>query len=147
MIKFKPIEHDVRQFFPDLRKKLEGEESVCFAYLFGSYGRGKPGPLSDVDVAVFLEGCKDYWDKKLELIGEITRTLRTEEVDLVILNQAPLSLRFHVIKTGELLFSKDEFKRIEFEAKTFKFYCDTLPLRELAWKSLTNRIEEGRFGY
>lgn len=38
---------------------LLGEKRVKFAYLFGSVASGKAGPLSDLDLAVYLDGRLD----------------------------------------------------------------------------------------
>ena len=148
MVRYKKIEHDVAGLFPKLRDELEKDGSVLFVYIFGSYGRGTVGPLSDVDIAVFLdERLDDFWPKRLELIEKTTRTLRTDEVDLIVLNEAPLLLRYQVIKTGRLLFSNDEERRIDFEAKTIDFYLDTEPLRKLAWQTIVRRVKEGTYGH
>ena len=147
MIRSKKIEHSVEKLLPKLRDKLRLDDSILFMYVFGSYGKGRSGPLSDVDIGVFLKGSEDYWKKRLQLIGEITSILKTDEVDLVILNEASLSLRFQVIKTGKIIFSRDEEKRIDFEAKTYDFYCDTEPLRKLHQNALLKRLREGRFGH
>ena len=37
-----------------LRRSLEADPDVVFAYLFGSQARGEAGPRSDVDIAVLL---------------------------------------------------------------------------------------------
>ena len=71
---------------------LTENPQVVFAYLFGGLARGEPKPLSDVDIAVYLEDTADPLSIKLDLIGIITEALGTDEVDLVILNRALLSL-------------------------------------------------------
>lgn len=39
----------------EVKKFLENHGDVKLAYLFGSYAKGKEGPLSDVDIAVLLD--------------------------------------------------------------------------------------------
>lgn len=41
-----------------------------------------------------------------------------------ILNNAPRSFRFGVIRNGELLFSRDERRRVDFEFLTMSMYHD-----------------------
>ncbi len=99
MIKKTPILHNVRNLFPLLKEKLEKEKDIIFAYIFGSYGRDNIGPLSDVDIAVYLTDSDDFFQRKIELNLLITEILKTHEVDIVIMNDAPLELAFNVLKT------------------------------------------------
>jgi hypothetical protein len=61
VIRLKPIRHDIKPLFTTLSGKLEEDGSILFAYIFGSYGRGTPGPLGDVDLALYLDEalCKN----------------------------------------------------------------------------------------
>ena len=43
--------HEILQ---KLSTALESEPDIAFAYLFGSVAKGRSGPLSDVDVAVYF---------------------------------------------------------------------------------------------
>lgn len=150
MIRRKKIQHPIEPRLFLLKEKLQEQPRLLFGYLFGSYGKGKPGPLSDVDIAVFLDktvGEQDFFEEKLNLVGIANEVLGTDEVDLVILNEAPLSLQFQVLKTGKLLFSKDEKARIDFETKTIDYYLDAEPLRRRGWEAMMKRIKEGKFGY
>ncbi|MCX9014360.1 MAG: nucleotidyltransferase domain-containing protein [Candidatus Methanoperedens sp.] len=38
----------------EIKKVLENEADVLFAYLFGSYARGTQGKTSDIDIAIYL---------------------------------------------------------------------------------------------
>ena len=140
MIKRKKIKHDVRKLFPLLKEKLEQEKDVIFAYIFGSYGMGNEKPLSDVDIAVYLEN--EDMERELEIVGIITDVLKTDEVDVVFLKRAPLSLAFQVLRTGKLLFSKDERKRIEFETGTRREYWDFRHHREKLIRNYLARVKE-----
>lgn len=124
MIKDRAILHDVQRIFPLLKEKLRAQKDLVFAYIFGSYGLGEPGPMSDVDVAVYLKNSKDYFERKIELNLLITETLRTDEVDIAILNEAPIEFAFNILKTSTLLFSKNEDLRVNYETKIMKFYQD-----------------------
>jgi uncharacterized protein len=148
VIKHHRIRHDIYPLLPDVRTRLAEEDEVLFAYLFGSDGRGNPGPLSDVDIAVFAhpERAEDLWRLRLRLIGVVTETLRTDEVDLVILNEANVSLCYQVLESKRILFSRDEARRMAFEARTVQLYLDAEPLRRRSWDALVKRIQEGRYG-
>lgn len=146
MIRYKKIEHNIYPLLELLKKSLSLDKELVFAYVFGSYGLEKTGPLSDVDIALYLVSAERIWKKKMELIGDITSILKTDEVDLVILNEAPLFLCCQILRTGKLLFSTDEPLRINFISNVYDMYCDTEPLRQSAQENLLARIREGRIG-
>ncbi len=149
MIKFKKIEHDVEKYFPEATSFLRGDSDISAAYLFGSYAKGRTGPLSDVDLAVLLvEGFpgEQYFDKQLDLQGNLSRILKTDEVDIVILNKANYVLAYEVLKSGKLLFTKDLIQRISFQKNVLDNYLDTQRLRSVNFAKMRKRIKEGTFG-
>lgn len=125
------------------------EADVVAAYLFGSQARGEVGPLSDVDVAVWLgpEVRDDRrFDRRLALSAAASRALATDEVDLVVLNDAPPLLRHRVIRDGKLILDRDPRTRVRFETRALLDYLDTAPLRAALSAGRRRRIAEGRFG-
>lgn len=80
---------DVTELEDRLRTALERHPEVLVAYLFGSAARGRPGPLSDVDVAVLLAEDREGAGRALDLIGDLAAAAATDDVDLVVLNEAP----------------------------------------------------------
>jgi len=112
----------------DKVKKLamlfENEKRVLVAYLFGSFARSLETPRSDIDIAILLsEIPKKPLEYYLHLERELAEALE-EDVDLVLLNDAPPLLKYQVIKHGRLLFSRDERVRVMFEAKSLCEYLD-----------------------
>jgi len=125
MIRRRLIKHDLKRLFPLLKNELEKEKDVIFAYIFGSYAEGREGPLSDFDIGIFLKNTsKDFFERKIEFNNLVTSILKTDEVDIVILNEANVEISFNIIKNGFLLLSKDEKSRIEYEKKIIKCYMD-----------------------
>jgi uncharacterized protein len=62
---------------------------VVAAYLFGSQARGDAGPLSDVDLAVWLNDQPEpraRLSRQLALSAEAGSLLGTDDVQLVVLN-------------------------------------------------------------
>lgn len=147
MIKRKRIERDISIFLPVLEEKLKEDEDIIFAYIFGGYGKGKINPLSDFDIALFLKENLDFFDKKISLNSLITSILKTDEVDIVILNNAPCLFVMNILKSGKLLFSKDERKRIDFVVKNMKEYFDFQYYLKRFKDSMIKRIKEGKYGY
>ncbi|KUG19031.1 MAG: nucleotidyltransferase domain-containing protein [Methanomicrobiaceae archaeon] len=46
------------------------------------------------------------------------------EVDLRMLNSAPVEFQYEVVKTGRIVFARDESLRIAFEAEVLAKYLD-----------------------
>jgi predicted nucleotidyltransferase len=104
--------------------------SVVFAYLFGSQARGETGLLSDVDIAIYLSEAvarEQRFDLRLTVLGELSDLLKTDAVDVVVLNDAPPLLTHRILKEGLLLFCADERVRLEFETHAVLKYLDWKP--------------------
>lgn len=106
------------------------KQKVVLAYLFGSQAKGKTGPLSDVDIAIYFDEkvvLNERFDLRLEVLGELMDLFKTDEVDLVVLNDAPVLLAHRILKEGILIFSGDDKKRLEYEVKAVLKYLDWKP--------------------
>ncbi|MDP3106082.1 MAG: nucleotidyltransferase domain-containing protein [Candidatus Methanoperedens sp.] len=105
---------------------LSKQKHVKLAYLFGSVAEGRGGKLSDVDLAVFLDESlskKEMFNLQLKLISELTSILKTDRIDLVIMNDAPLLLKYNIIKHGKIL--KDDIEtKIRVESGILSNYLD-----------------------
>ena len=79
--------------------------SVVAAYLFGSTARGETTPLSDVDIAVYLDepNHERRTAAYLGLLRHLSQALANGPVDLVLLNDAPPALAGRII-AGNLLY-------------------------------------------
>jgi len=148
MIRFKKITHDVRSLLPELAKMCHSEADIAALYLFGSHAKETTGPLSDLDIAVLLDkgvAPKRYFTKRLHLISIFSKKLGTNEVELIILNTAPLLLSYQVAKEGKLLFERDHTQRVAFETKIIDYYLDSKHYREVGRRYLNKMIMEGRY--
>ncbi len=107
--------------------RLLPETPVVFAYLFGSHAAGRPHRFSDVDVAVLLdESVKqhDYLDRSLELAGNLADSSGVADVEVVVLNDAPLPLVGRVIQQRRVFYSRDEPGRVRFESLKLRQFFD-----------------------
>jgi hypothetical protein len=128
--------------FTPIVQLLQKEKNVKFAYLFGSYAIQRSGPLSDLDVAVYIDRRVNFWNYRLRLMEKLTRVLKTDHVDLVILNETPPLLSYEVIKYGRIL-KDDPSRRIPFEARVIGEYLDTARLRQIHRAALAESIGKG----
>ena len=130
MIRFKKIPDNIRLRIEILHHFFKKESNVIFAYLFGGLLRERQEPLSDVDVAVYVKNLEelDY----LDLFGRIADHLGTNEIDLVILNRAPLALTGRIMKNRKILVDKNPFLRHKFESLILRQFSDfTLKERDI----------------
>lgn len=124
MIKQRRLPTDIMERLQQLASLLQQDQRVVFAYLFGGLASGVQKPLSDVDIAIFLDAdCNDA-ETKLDLIGMLTDTLGTDEVDLVVLNNAPISLVGRILKQKKLLADNQPFQRHQFESLAMREFFD-----------------------
>jgi predicted nucleotidyltransferase len=124
MIKFEKLPADILSRISAVRKILAEEQNVVFAYLFGGLARGEVRPLSDIDIAVFLEDVVDTATFKLDLFDKLTDVLGTGELDLVILNTTPVSLSGRILMDRQILVDKDPFRRHLYESVTLREFFD-----------------------
>ena len=87
------------------------------------------------DVRRTLPGLREYFSSRND----------TDEVDLVILNEAGISLAFSVVSTRTTLSECDPEKRIAFETRIIDRYLDFEPLLRVRREYILNKIREGTF--
>ncbi|MGQ9632509.1 MAG: type VII toxin-antitoxin system MntA family adenylyltransferase antitoxin [bacterium] len=141
----------LRDKYPDIEgelpriRRLFSSQRVILAYLYGGYGRGDVGPLSDIDIAVLYGAeAREIWDLRMATLDGLIDILGRDDIDLGVLNRASPLFRFEAIK-GKLLFAKSERTRVEFERKTISEYLDTKYIYSVYRRYLYKDIEEGRF--
>ena len=124
--------------------QLFTQSPVNAAYLAGSLStRTTFGHLTDVDIAILLmEQIKSdqFLDYQLYFFSELAKRLESDNIDVVILNQASMLLKLQVIKYGQILFSRDEKTRISFETKAVMDYLDFKRFDEIQNQALGRRL-------
>ena len=132
MIRFKKIPENIHQKIDLLIDLFMEDPNIIFAYLFGGLVRGKRKPLSDIDLGIYVKNIKglDY----LSLFSKISQILCTDEIDLVVLNSAPISLAGRILKERKLLMDKDPFLRHQYESRILREFFDfTIKEKEILY--------------
>lgn len=124
MIKFERVPNGMQQRLPRVVEALEQDPRVLFAYLFGGAASGKLKPLSDIDLAVYLVGAERFAEVKLDLFEKLSDLFGTSEIDLVILNTAPVSLAGRIVQGRQVLVDKEPHQRHRFESLTLREFFD-----------------------
>jgi len=74
----------------------------------------------------------------------LARALKSENFDLVVLNNAPILLSYEVISNGIVL-KDDRQRRVMYESRTLHDYLDTAYLRDVQRRYLLEQIKRGDF--
>lgn len=124
MIKYTKLPGNIELLLTNAEVYLKSRAEIIFAYLFGGLVEGRPKPLSDVDIAIYLSEGEDYIEKKLEILGKLMELLETEEIDLVILNTTSLTLKMKILENKKIIVDNDPFLRHRYESLTMREYFD-----------------------
>lgn len=96
-------------------------------YRFGSWGTAWQRSESDLDLAVLLpHELANRVDQSdwLRLNGEIANVSRTDRVDLVNLRKATTDFQAEVLRTGEVVYCRDDDARLAFETLILNMHHD-----------------------
>ena len=120
---------NINYIVQDLKEYFKKRKEVELIYVFGSTVSGKANALSDIDIAMLIDRKQLReelypYGYKAHIITDLMKLLKTNSIDLVILNEAPSLLKHRVLYTGKLIYSKNEGKRIRFQMETINKYND-----------------------
>lgn len=117
-----------------LKSIFKSVPAVKSAYIFGSRVTGKAVKNSDYDFAVLFDGSlskENRFDLKLELMAKLSRALRTDAVDVVVLNDvSSLFFKYIILKEGKSIYQKNDLETAEFESRALGLYFDFRPFME-----------------
>jgi predicted nucleotidyltransferase len=139
MIPNKTLPVDIEQRVDTLGKVLSDCSAVRFAYVFGGGGVGRLTPLSDVDVAVYLDASRDSIEETASLLRVVTAHLSTDEVDLVVLNTAPTALLGRILQTRRVIVDRAPLLRHQFESRALREFFD--------FRVFERRLLDRRYGH
>lgn len=125
----------------------KASQPVELVYLFGSQAEGETTPLSDFDFSVlFVDSLskKECFDLKLKFMADLGEILGSDKVEILDLNEAPVTYRYSAFAPRQEIYVKDEAKRVDFEQQTMSEYFDRLYyLRRHSLNSLASIAKEG----
>lgn len=105
-------------------------DDVVLAYLYGSFLTGDD--FHDIDIGIIVSREMEPYESLRFAVGTAAAVERNitprYEVDLRVLNEAPVSFRYEVVRTGVAVFVRDDDMRISFEAGVISQYLDQKPL-------------------
>ena len=120
----------LRGYFRDSR-----DTAVVAAWLFGSHAESRAHLESDVDVGVLLDrrmvpSASQRFDVRVWLTSDLIHALGNNDVDLVVVNDAPPLLARRIIRTGMELFCRDRDLERDFRRDVQIRAADLAPFLE-----------------
>jgi predicted nucleotidyltransferase len=113
----------VKQIKEAVVPALTKHDRVVAAYIFGSIGTEQATTMSDIDIAILIDGDISLLDE-LSLSADVAVALEREDVDMVILNSTRNDLQHAVISEGELILDRDPLKTSDFIEKVLSAHED-----------------------
>ena len=119
-----------------------------------AYGQGTPGArrlagsYADHSVGLLLLQkikASEFFEYQVYFVSELSKTLDTEGLDVVILNQASLLQRAQVIRHWNLLYQRDVKRRVEWETRAMMEYLEFQKYDDMQTKALAERTKGERF--
>jgi uncharacterized protein YutE (UPF0331/DUF86 family) len=112
-------------------------------------GKRVMGKHSDVvDIALLLLdkiGANEFFDYQVYFVSELSKTLETNDLDVLILNQASLLQRAQVVRNWGLLYQRDQKRRVVFEARAVMEFLEFQKYDDMQSKALAERTRGERF--
>lgn len=125
-----------------IRASLFNKYPIIAAYLFGSRAGGRIGLLSDYDFGIQLEEKthpSEYLEIKLRIMADLARAVKSEAVDVVIINEAPLLLKYQILRWGKPIYERHKAQRALLTFKTLTQYLDWSYFDKLFSKALIEK--------
>ena len=135
---------DRERIIGQLRRCLTGREDLLLGYLYGSFLRHDG--FRDIDIGLLVSGEREPYESYRYAMGiasDLERCITPRyEIDLRILNDAPVEFQYEVVRTGRLLVARDEPTRIDFEAGVIAKFLDLKYLYDRIDRALLARVGE-----
>jgi predicted nucleotidyltransferase len=122
-----------------LRQVCAREPRVLAVFLFGSQINGYVTPHSDVDLAILLEEELPL-EEWLGLEVDLCQALGRDDLDLLSLRRASISLRFRAI-SGHLLYERAPDRVSDFIQRALVEYYDFQPVLETYHREFARSLE------
>jgi len=117
-----------------LNKKLsyffEKQADISLAFLFGSIAEGRNHSLSDIDIAVYYQKSKPI-KRHLQLVNDICSLLKTDNVDVVNMNEASPLIMHDILSFGNLLLCRNDNLYVQLRLKALREYDDITHLLKI----------------
>lgn len=112
----------------EFKETLSTEKEIIATYLYGSASYSEF--YEDVDIGILIdEEFKPNYMYEVKLARKLEKRFKKtigiyKSIDVRVLNGKPLRFLYSVLKNSILIYSIDDLKRVQFEARIMKEYLD-----------------------
>ncbi len=121
-------------------RTVESRVRVLAVFLFGSHLDGFATAHSDIDLGILLTDSLTL-PERLALETKLCQAVGREDLDLILLKDAPISLRFRAI-SGRLLYEQTPDPVSDFIQRTMLEYYDFQPVLKTYQREFAKSLEE-----
>jgi predicted nucleotidyltransferase len=108
----------------------------------GSVAEERATPISDVDLAVYVEDRDDF----LGLVVELDEAVPDRRVDVMNLMRQPALIYYRVLATGDLIHVTDEKFYHDEKFRVMREYLDFKPMHDRILRDMERRLDDGAYG-
>lgn len=133
---------EIRQ---SIQAVAQAHPEIHLICLFGSRARNQAHRLSDYDIAVLVDPLpEEAGHYKIDLICELMANLRTDAVDVVLINQATPLLKMLIYRDALVLYQASSDVWPRFAVQALREYEDTKKLRAIQNEYLVQHLRAER---
>ncbi len=109
---------------------------ILAVYLFGSEAERITTVRSDIDIGIVFKYKKNLGDTRPlynALYSEFSKIFKPtflRQLDIVFLQNAPITLQYNAIAYGRVVYEEDPVQRADYEERVVNQYIDFKPLLE-----------------
>ena len=119
------ISPKVKRIADSLVGDIKKWKELQAVYLFGSQAKGRPTPLSDIDIAVMVKPSKNLKEIEADIGSSSSPT-----VDVVPFHRLPLYIQFEVFKYGKAIYVRYKAALLDLKIRVLPEYLDNSYLYE-----------------
>jgi len=118
----------VKEMNIQLNQRVLKSQQVGLALVFGSQITGAKHPKSDIDIGIVFSDNSHRKQNPVEVYGvlreEFIKRFKTKKIDIVYLEDSPLSLQYKAVRDGAVLYEASSSFFADYKEKVLKMYFD-----------------------
>ncbi len=129
---------EIQEAIDEAVEIISKELSISFILLIGSHAKEEQGPMSDIDIAIYIDPQKHVRNSltsSLKLGVYLEKKLKREDIDIVVLNDALPTMKFNSINANVILYMQDEGVYEDFFVRSLSEYYDYSEFLEVQYQN------------
>ena len=128
-----------------INPQIMERNEVKLVLLFGSAATGRQHPLSDTDIGVVFADSNRRLKEPVKVYGDLLEEMQKHfsgQIDLVYLEETPLSLQYRAVTDGRILYEKNHSSYVNYKEKVLKYYFDFKFAEEIIYQGFLARSSQ-----